>query len=134
MAGTILENLSGKKLSILVGTLLVCQLVCFLIGGFLGMYTEWCLYGENILIYYNCAVLLLWCSSGTGECSKYTWHGLQRCSGFIQWYIEMGLFSRNWKMWIYPSNWLRKTWYSTSKSNCICISGTKFFDTKSFHL
>ncbi|XP_031626580.1 protein wntless [Contarinia nasturtii] len=33
MAGTILENLSGKKLSILVGTLLVCQVICFLIGG-----------------------------------------------------------------------------------------------------
>lgn len=37
MAGTILENLSGKKLSILVGTLLICQLVCFLIGGLVGM-------------------------------------------------------------------------------------------------
>lgn len=36
MAGTILENLSGKKLSILVGTLLVCQVVCFLIGGLIG--------------------------------------------------------------------------------------------------
>lgn len=36
MAGTILENLSGKKLSILVGTLLVCQLICFLIGGLIG--------------------------------------------------------------------------------------------------
>lgn len=36
MAGTILENLSGKKLSILVGTLLICQLICFLIGGLIG--------------------------------------------------------------------------------------------------
>lgn len=36
MAGTILENLSGKKLSILVGTLLVCQVICFLIGGLIG--------------------------------------------------------------------------------------------------
>ncbi|XP_055314054.1 protein wntless [Sitodiplosis mosellana] len=33
MAGTILENLSGRKLGILVGTLLVCQVICFLIGG-----------------------------------------------------------------------------------------------------
>lgn len=33
MAGTILENLSGRKLSILVTILLVCQVVCFLIGG-----------------------------------------------------------------------------------------------------
>lgn len=36
MAGTILENLSGKKLTILVVALLVCQLVCFLIGGLIG--------------------------------------------------------------------------------------------------
>lgn len=37
MSGTILENLSGKKISILVGSLLVCQLICFLIGGLIGM-------------------------------------------------------------------------------------------------
>lgn len=36
MSGTILENLSTKKLSILVSSLLVCQLVCFLIGGLIG--------------------------------------------------------------------------------------------------
>lgn len=36
MAGTILENLSGRKLSILVSTLLVCQVVCFLVGGLIG--------------------------------------------------------------------------------------------------
>lgn len=36
MAGTILENLSAKKLTILVSALLVCQLVCFLIGGLIG--------------------------------------------------------------------------------------------------
>ncbi|KAK5641686.1 hypothetical protein RI129_010233 [Pyrocoelia pectoralis] len=34
MPGTILENLSGRKLSILVGILLICQIACFLIGGF----------------------------------------------------------------------------------------------------
>ena len=34
--GTILENLSGKKLSILVSTLLLMQLTCFLIGGLIG--------------------------------------------------------------------------------------------------
>lgn len=38
MSGTILENLSGKKLTILVSFLMLCQLVCFLIGGFVG---EW---------------------------------------------------------------------------------------------
>lgn len=39
MAGTILENLSGKKLSILVGTLLICQVICFLIGGLIGNFS-----------------------------------------------------------------------------------------------
>ncbi|XP_022220381.2 protein wntless [Drosophila obscura] len=33
MSGTILENLSGRKLSILVGSLLLCQVLCFLLGG-----------------------------------------------------------------------------------------------------
>lgn len=33
MAGSILENLSGRKLAVLVGIILLCQLVCFLIGG-----------------------------------------------------------------------------------------------------
>lgn len=32
MPGTILENLSGRKLSVLVVILLTCQLACFLIG------------------------------------------------------------------------------------------------------
>lgn len=36
MSGTILENLSGRKLTILVSFLLLCQLICFLIGGLLG--------------------------------------------------------------------------------------------------
>lgn len=38
MTGTILENLSTKKLSILVASLLVCQFICFLIGGLIGTY------------------------------------------------------------------------------------------------
>lgn len=38
MAGTILENLSGRKLTTLVVSLLICQVVCFLIGGLIG---EW---------------------------------------------------------------------------------------------
>lgn len=33
MAGTILENLSGKKLAILVSIILLCQIACFLVGG-----------------------------------------------------------------------------------------------------
>ncbi|XP_030372992.1 protein wntless [Scaptodrosophila lebanonensis] len=33
MSGTILENLSGRKLSILVSCLLLCQVACFLLGG-----------------------------------------------------------------------------------------------------
>uniref|UniRef100_T1HAT7 Protein wntless n=1 Tax=Rhodnius prolixus TaxID=13249 RepID=T1HAT7_RHOPR len=33
MSGTVLENLSGKKLTILVSFLLISQTVCFLIGG-----------------------------------------------------------------------------------------------------
>lgn len=33
MAGAILENLSGRKLSVLISVLLICQAVCFLIGG-----------------------------------------------------------------------------------------------------
>lgn len=36
MSGTILENLSGKKLTILVSFLMFCQLICFLIGGLIG--------------------------------------------------------------------------------------------------
>ncbi|XP_053618611.1 protein wntless [Plodia interpunctella] len=33
MSGTIIENLSGRKLAVLVSFLLLCQLTCFLIGG-----------------------------------------------------------------------------------------------------
>ncbi|KOB79456.1 Wntless [Operophtera brumata] len=33
MTGTIIENLSGRKLSVLVTLLLLCQITCFLIGG-----------------------------------------------------------------------------------------------------
>ncbi|XP_028029413.1 protein wntless [Bombyx mandarina] len=33
MTGTIIENLSGRKLAVLVTFLLLCQLTCFLIGG-----------------------------------------------------------------------------------------------------
>jgi hypothetical protein len=43
MSGTILENLSGKKLTILVSFLVVCQLVCFLIGGLVGESLFFCL-------------------------------------------------------------------------------------------
>lgn len=34
MPGVIIENLSGKKLSVLIAGLVVCQFACFLIGGF----------------------------------------------------------------------------------------------------
>nr|XP_034832485.1 LOW QUALITY PROTEIN: protein wntless-like [Maniola hyperantus] len=33
MEGTIIENLSGKKLPVLVTFLLLCQIICFLVGG-----------------------------------------------------------------------------------------------------
>lgn len=33
MPGAILENLSGRKLAVLVSVLLICQVICFLIGG-----------------------------------------------------------------------------------------------------
>lgn len=33
MPGAILENLSGRKLAVLISLLLICQVVCFLIGG-----------------------------------------------------------------------------------------------------
>ncbi|KAF6216157.1 hypothetical protein GE061_000496 [Apolygus lucorum] len=33
MTGTVLENLSGRKLAVLVSFFLICQIVCFLIGG-----------------------------------------------------------------------------------------------------
>ena len=36
MSGTVLENLSGKKLSVLVFCFLLCQVACFLIGGLIG--------------------------------------------------------------------------------------------------
>lgn len=40
MTGTILENLSGRKLTILVSCLLIGQFLCFLIGGLLGKNLE----------------------------------------------------------------------------------------------
>ncbi|XP_047493046.1 protein wntless-like isoform X1 [Penaeus chinensis] len=33
MAGAIIENLSGRKLGILIGFLMICQIACFLVGG-----------------------------------------------------------------------------------------------------
>lgn len=42
MSGTILENLSGRKLTILVSFLMVCQLICFLIGGLIGKVFNFC--------------------------------------------------------------------------------------------
>lgn len=33
MAGAIIENLSGRKLGILIGFLMICQFLCFLVGG-----------------------------------------------------------------------------------------------------
>lgn len=33
MTGTIIENLSGRKLAVLVAFLLLCQVICFMIGG-----------------------------------------------------------------------------------------------------
>lgn len=36
MQGTIIENLSGRKLSVLVILLVIAQIVCFLIGGLIG--------------------------------------------------------------------------------------------------
>lgn len=36
MAGAIIENLSGRKLGILIGFLMICQIACFLVGGLIG--------------------------------------------------------------------------------------------------
>lgn len=36
MQGTIIENLSGRKLSVLVILLIIAQIICFLIGGLIG--------------------------------------------------------------------------------------------------
>lgn len=36
MQGTIIENLSGRKLSVLVILLVIAQIICFLIGGLIG--------------------------------------------------------------------------------------------------
>lgn len=38
MQGTIIENLSGRKLSVLVILLVIAQIVCFLIGGLIGKF------------------------------------------------------------------------------------------------
>lgn len=40
MPGAIVENLSGRKLFILVAFLLILQVVCFLIGGLFGEYVS----------------------------------------------------------------------------------------------
>lgn len=50
MAGTILENLSGRKLTILVSFLLFCQLVCFLIGGLVGKNLIFALFASLVYI------------------------------------------------------------------------------------
>jgi hypothetical protein len=38
MPGAILENLSGRKLLVLVAILIISQIICFLIGGLIGAY------------------------------------------------------------------------------------------------
>lgn len=72
--GVILENLSGKKLFVLVSSLLFCQLACFLIGGLVGklshdragipLKTFLCPY--STFIFFFCSQLrhrppLIWC-------------------------------------------------------------------------
>lgn len=40
MAGAIIENLSGRKLGILIVFLMLCQVVCFLVGALIGEETK----------------------------------------------------------------------------------------------
>lgn len=51
MAGTILENLSGRKLAYLVSTLLICQIICFLIGGLIGKYTVFTSMDHSVILF-----------------------------------------------------------------------------------
>jgi Fe2+ transport system protein B len=62
MTGTILENLSGRKLTILVSSLMLCQLVCFLIGGLIG---KFCLHSRYIVYTSSIHVWFLSLSSAT---------------------------------------------------------------------
>lgn len=72
MAGTILENLSGKKLTILVSILLICQLICFLIGGLMGMPDT-----ESRNNFPNNKSAFVICSSGSSKCSNGLRNGVQ---------------------------------------------------------
>ena len=38
MAGAVVENLSNRKLIVLISFLLICLLVCFLLGGLVGKF------------------------------------------------------------------------------------------------
>ena len=38
MAGAVVENLSNRKLFVLISILLIFQIVCFLLGGLVGEY------------------------------------------------------------------------------------------------
>ena len=40
MAGAVVENLSNRKLFVLISLLMVCLLVCFLLGGLVGKFAR----------------------------------------------------------------------------------------------
>lgn len=67
MAGTILENLSAKKLTILVSALMVCQLVCFLIGGLIGKSGMLCTFGGVCNVNYTYYILQYIVLCGTNQ-------------------------------------------------------------------
>lgn len=95
MPGTILENLSGRKLTVLVCALLVCQLICFLIGGLIGKCVCVCVHNLSILLIYVFVIklcvfhlsILCGCvrirSTDTSQRTEYIADRMQRCTGII---------------------------------------------------
>lgn len=79
MAGTILENLSGRKLTMLVASLLICQVICFLIGGLIGMFWLWLENFVSFELIHDCNF-----STDTGQRSNHSGHCVQRYSRRIQ--------------------------------------------------
>lgn len=62
MQGTIIENLSGKKLFVLVVLLIIAQVVCFLIGGLIGeSRSQKFILAQPAYFFYMCVSVCFYC-------------------------------------------------------------------------
>lgn len=128
MSGTILENLSGKKLSILVSILLICQLICFLVGGLIGKFIiiVWLMnaaYARPVSLYTNKNVSNFRSNStGSGQCTNHPGHHLPWRARITQRHNQMAIFTRRRPMQDYYAQWHRWTWFEDGQPNCVCLS------------